>query len=157
MVRIEKRSPSINATRTDKRPGPNTGMSRTERSALTPESLIRIDTDGVIAVVLCAQASLKHADVGEDVVVVTDVVARRRLDRAVVKLDIAAKVRRVLLHLALGQVLGVERERDKDENFGHGSGPHARTIFAAPAGANSSWHFGQCSDTSPRSSKSTVT
>ena len=40
MVRMEKRSPSISAVSMETLPGPNTGMSSTERSAATPESLM---------------------------------------------------------------------------------------------------------------------
>ena len=40
MVMMEKRSPNINAQSIAARPGPNTGMSSTERSAATPESLM---------------------------------------------------------------------------------------------------------------------
>ena len=37
---MEKRSPSISAVSMDTLPGPNTGMSSTERKAATPESLM---------------------------------------------------------------------------------------------------------------------
>ena len=40
MMRIEKRSPNISAVSIAARPGPITGMSRTDRSAASPESLI---------------------------------------------------------------------------------------------------------------------
>ena len=40
MMRIEKRSPSINAVSMEARPGAITGMSSSERAAARPESLM---------------------------------------------------------------------------------------------------------------------
>ena len=65
-----------------------TGMSNTERNALTPEIAHGVDAYRVIAVFRGAETGLEHRDIGKGEIVIAVIECGAGLNRAIVELDI---------------------------------------------------------------------